>query len=346
MKHLPWILATALSLGSGARALAEPRSVHELSEERFHQGRAAYRREDYPLALKLFRQSQDLEPSKGKLLNIALCEEQLGRLATAMEHLQKVLPDFPAEDERLAIVNEHIAALDPRLPHLRIKLAAGALPGAVVMLDGVPLAPEALGKMTPIDPGKHVILVGGKDLAERQFPVTVREGESTSVVVEPGRSLAPAPPPPVDVGRDAGFLVGQAPPPETETGTSGRRVATYIAGGVGVAGIVFGAVTGGLMLSKKSVVNAKCNDAGTCVDRDGVDEANSAKALASMSTAGWAVALAGVGTATFLFFTEPPRSKAPVKKGALQTQVKTSRLSVNVGPVGMRGGLIEIGGAW
>jgi hypothetical protein len=337
----------------GPLALASPATAQDVAaaEELFNRGLADMQAHRYATGCPAIAESQRLDPRTGTLFTLSQCEVEWGRAATAVTRLgdylelyERMTPEQKTrQGKRPNLAKEQRDRLVLEVPELTLSLPSGTPAGTVVKRDDAVVAGAALGVRLPVDPGEHVLStqVPGGSLWEQR--ITIAKGEKKSLVLE----VKAAPPAATRLALGAPVPVKQeAPPPETETGPSGRRVATYIAGGVGAAGIVFGVVTGGLMLSKKSVVNAKCNDAGTCVDLDGANEANSAKALANMSTAGWAVALAGVGTATVLFFTEPPRSKAPAKKGAPQTQVKTSRLSVNIGPVGLRGGFIAIGGAW
>ena len=76
-----------------------------------------------------------------------------------------------------------------------------------------------------------------------------------------------------------------------------------------VAGLLVGAITGGMALGKKSTVDANCGSAlhvadGVC-DPTGLSAANSLKRLGLASTIGFVVGAAGVGTGVVLFATEP-----------------------------------------
>jgi hypothetical protein len=103
-------------------------------------------------------------------------------------------------------------------------------------------------------------------------------------------------------------------------------VAAYFAGGVGVAGVLVGAVAGVAMLSKKSVVSANCtnsaNGISLCDNGTGVDAGHSAVTLGLISSVGWGVAVAGLGVGTVLFVTEP--SDKPMQRGQLALSVSVS----------------------
>jgi hypothetical protein len=352
MKRSISLYISLLSL-LGSLALASPAMAQDVAaaEELFNRGLADMQAHRYATGCPAIAESQRLDPRTGTLFTLSQCEVEWGRVATAVTRLgdylelyERMTPEQKVrQGKRPDLAKEQRDRLVLEVPELTLSLPLGAPAGTVVKRDGAVVAGAALGVRLPVDPGEHVLStkVPGGSLWEQR--ITIAKGEKKLLVLEV--KAAPVAATRLAVG-EPDPLKQAPPPPEAETGTSGRRVATYITGGVGVAGIVFAAVTGGLMLSKKSVVNAKCNDAGTCVDGDSVDAANSAKALANMSTTGWAVALAGIGTATVLFLTEPPRHKGSAKMGAAPTQVKTSRLRVNVGPAGMGGGFIEIRGAW
>src|SRR6185369_13126725 len=103
-------LVLALALAAPAPALAQP-DKHTQAEEQFHKAREAQTKGDYKKALELLRASQALEPGRGKLVNIAICEMELGLLGASVRHFEEVLPQLPAGDERLPIVQKQLAQL-------------------------------------------------------------------------------------------------------------------------------------------------------------------------------------------------------------------------------------------
>src|SRR4051812_40776592 len=123
MRPRTWLLAAVLSIAAPAVARAQPAEVHAAAEEQFRQGREAIKKGDYRLALKLLRASHTAEAGRGKLFNIAFCEEQLGLVASALKHFQEVLPQFPAGDERIEIVKLRLGQIEPRVPHLHLDFA-------------------------------------------------------------------------------------------------------------------------------------------------------------------------------------------------------------------------------
>ncbi|MEP7123187.1 MAG: hypothetical protein ABJE95_19825 [Byssovorax sp.] len=299
MRYLPWLLVLTLSLGASSSALAQASDAHAAAEEQFRQGRDALARSDYPAALQFFRKSNAMEPGRGKLLNLAICEEQLGQLTEATTHFQEVLPQLTPDDERLTIAQKHLAALAPRLAHVRVDLAISSPPGATVSADGAPLAKSALGAEVPVNPGKHAITVTAPGRADRRYDLTLDEGKTAAITVEPGEPSARAP-----------------AAPAVAAPTRNRRTLGFVVGGVGVAGLAAGAVTGILALGDHAAAVKACPSKVGC-SISVVDQARAGQSLSVVSTVAFAVgaAAAGVGVALVLSGGSSPTPAASTSVG-------------------------------
>jgi hypothetical protein len=178
------VLILSLLLAVPAVASAEPAGIHAMADDYFRLAREAFTEKDYKHALELFRTSHGLEPGRGKLINIALCEDQVGQLVSALKHFREVAPQFPTEDERGSLARVHIAQLELRIPRLRVGLAAWAPVGTKVALDGDALAPSALGTDIPVDAGEHVLTVTAPGVPERRYDVMLEEGKRAVLTLE------------------------------------------------------------------------------------------------------------------------------------------------------------------
>lgn len=285
-------LTAALALGLvsvQARAQAQTHAP-AAAEALFEQGRSAMKQGDYETACSKFRQSEQLDPEPGTLLNLALCEETRGRVATAWELYHAALDKLPPGDARIAVAKQHADALDKRLPKLTVRVAPGAPANTTVERDGVKLDNASLGAALPIDPGQHAIVVKAPGHAPRTFHVTLAEGQSQTLEVAPA------------VAQAGGGSAGGESSGGESAGSSSKTLG-YAFGGVGIAGILIGTVTGAIALSKKSTVDANCNQTTKLCNAAGASAASSGRTLGPITTVSLLVGVAGLGAgAYFLFF--------------------------------------------
>jgi hypothetical protein len=252
--------STALSAPVWAQSAAS-------AEALFREGREAADAGDYRTACEKFHESHRLDPAPGTMLNIADCEEKQGHLATAWTFYRAVLQQLPPSDERSTLAKSRAQALEPRLPKLTVRLAPNAPADTRVLRDGVELKGASLDTALPVDPGKHLIEVSASGHAPRVYEFSLDEGEKRTRVVEPGEALD---------GSSGGDVTA-----DTSSG-SGKRTIGWVLGGVGVAGLAVGAVTGVMVLDKKSTVDDNC-DADKRCNAEGADAADSGKTLGTIS---------------------------------------------------------------
>src|SRR5580700_9176679 len=132
------------------------------AEELFKQGRAALEAKDYSTACPKFSASLQIERAVGTLISLAQCEEATVRLAAARQHWQEAADLADATNDRLnrgPFARQHFAQVDPRVPRLLLRLAAGAPADTSVRRDDVTLGAAAFGVPLPLDPGAHRITV-------------------------------------------------------------------------------------------------------------------------------------------------------------------------------------------
>lgn len=306
--------------GAGKPAEGGAKAGHEEARKqdakaKFIQGRDALNRGEYATALILFRTSQELYPQPGTLLNLALCEERLGMLGSALSHFQEVVRLLPPGDERLSIAKNGAAMIEPRVPRLRVEIAKGAPEGILLVRDGAPVAASDLGKDLPLDPGRHVIVVKAPGRADRPYEVTLVEGAREVLTVEPAPDPAAAPSEPAklpEIARETPLgPVGAPPPDRVDTGVkegNPMRTAGLVVGGAGVVSLAVGVVTGILAFSKKDEVDSLCPREDVCSD-EGVSAERTGKAFATASTVTVIVGVAGIGAGATLFVLSGSKSK-------------------------------------
>lgn len=269
---------------------AREASADPAAEALFRAGRDAAAGGDWQTACARFEESLRIEPAVGTVFNLANCREQLGQVATAWQRFREAKDRLPQGDERIAVTEQRLAALEPRLPKLTLVRGSSAAQGTVKR-DGVELGDGSFGLALPVDPGKHLIVVQVPGRAERRYEVELAEGEHERLVVESGALEAPA-------GGEPG---APALPPEASSSTSPARTWGFVLGGVGLAGIAVGAVTGAMVLGKKSDVERECD--GKLCTAEGVEAGEDGRLYSTISTVAFAVGVAGVAAGATLILT-------------------------------------------
>jgi hypothetical protein len=312
----------------GPLALASPALAQDVAaaEALFNRGLKDMEAGSYATGCPAIAESQRLDPRPGTLFTLSQCEVRWGRTATAVTRLgdyldlyERLTPDQKVrQGDRRKVAKEQRDKLALEVPELTLSLPPGAPAGTVVKRDGAVVAGAALGVALPVDPGEHVVSTQAPGGALWEQSITIAKGEKKPLMlevkaaptVEP-RTAAVAP---VVVAPSAPAKQAEPPPPPAESGPSGRRVAVYALGGVGVAGLVLGGVMGGLALGKKSILQENCGSAIKAptefeCNQTGVDAGTSVKTLGLVSTIGVVAGLASVGTAIVLLVTEHKPAK-------------------------------------
>jgi hypothetical protein len=272
-------LGAGLAMFSSASARADGADPAG-AEAVFLQGRTAMEAGRFEEACSKFAESERLDPAAGTLMNLATCEEKVGRLASAWQHWREALDLLPAGDDRKGFARGRVDELERRLSHLTVKLAPGENDGARVLRDGVELGAASRGVALPVDPGAHEVTVDLPGHRTERVTIVLAEAEHRSVEVHAG-PLEPV-------------AVGAATP------RRGGALATlgWILGGVGVAGGVTAAVTSVLLVKDKSTADANCPDK-ACVNQKGLDAVSQGKALIPVNAAAFTVGAAGLGLGAY-----------------------------------------------
>jgi hypothetical protein len=274
------LVALAAPLGAAAQPTGDPTRAAAL----FQEGREAAKKGDHAGACPKLAESYRIDPAVGTLLNLADCNEHLGKVATAWQLFQQAIEHLPNHDDRVPMAKKRIAALAARLSRLTLVLAAGAPAGTKVIRDAAELAPGSLDTPLPIDPGAHEVIVKAPDREDRRFEFTVAERETKRLELEPG---PPTPPP---------------TPTQPEPGMSPMRLSGIIVGGVGIVGLAAAIGTGLALPGKQRTIKLHCgppvHPANVC-DAVGFEAAQAGKTLSAANTAAWVVGIAatsaGVG---------------------------------------------------
>jgi tetratricopeptide (TPR) repeat protein len=135
-------------------------------------------------ACKKFDESLRYNPAAiGTLLNVALCDEKLGRVASAVAKFTEARDRSREQGlpEHLRAAEDHLAVLVPQVPHLAIRLTQ-QLPETKVLVDDHVYALAALGDI-PIDPGEHVVVVSAPDRLPHRATLVIAPAERKAIVI-------------------------------------------------------------------------------------------------------------------------------------------------------------------
>jgi hypothetical protein len=295
----PRILALLTALALLIPAGTAHADAHDpaAAEALFTEGRAAMKRGDYASAYAKFAESETLDPTAlGTLLNLAECEEHLGKVASAWQHLRQALDQLPPQDDRIPYAQSHVTSLEAQLPKLTIRLAPGAPPATHVRRGEIEVGTASFGVPLPADPGSYDVVASAFGFASRHFTVELRPGAVTELEVDVGAPLAESP----------------------SAASSRWRTVGIVVGSVGIVGLGVGSATGVLAIERNSTVKADCSG-GFCGTRDGVTAAQQGRTFATTSTATFIVGGVLVGAGIALILTHPKRGTPPPTSGVTVT---------------------------
>jgi hypothetical protein len=188
----------------------------------------------------------------------------------------------------------------------------------VVEIDGVRIPSAVFGEARPTNPGQHRVV--GKlreQVVEENVDLAPGEKLDVKLTFEPEQAKPAA----------KGDVV--ALPPKAEPAASGdtQRVAGWAALGVGAAGLVAGSVTGVLVLSKKSDLEANEHCRGTECEKPAHGDVDSYNRLRTISGASFIVGGVAAAVGATLLLTS---GTAGDERGAVSAYV-------GVGHAGLRG---------
>ncbi len=240
-----------------------------------------------------------------------------------------MIEKFPGSDH-VAYAKERVAALEPRVPRLTIKLADGAPDGTKVTLDGQEVAAGDIGNPLPVDPGQHVIDVTAPGRETTVYKVRLVEGEKREAIVRSATLLTH----PGEQGdaSDTKRHPGDQSASTTNPLGEGRIVALIVAG----AGLAAGAAAGIAFRSARNAKESADKAAREGRASDMAHDRTEQESWHSASIVLGAVSAAAVGSAAVLWIlAKPPQDTAP----------RSSRPRV-MPVLGNRAAIIAIEGIW
>jgi hypothetical protein len=327
--RLAWVAAPCLAIASTSltSALAQtapsdpPGSATDaraLAEMLFFTARGLMEAGRYAEASSKLTESYRLDPAAGTLLNLAVCNQKIGKIASAWGEFR----DAQAEARRMnrpdreKLATDSIAAIEPELPFLEIHVPPQVriIRGFEILRNGVPLQSAAWDTELPVDPGQAEVIERAPGYKPKTLYVTVAYKQHATLSAEP-LELAP---------------IERAAVPFW----TGRRVTGLVVALAGVAAAGTGAGFGVLAVNDKKKSDQGCPSyAGELrCQQPGVDAMNKANTEAWVSNVGFGLAVVGVGLGSYLFFSGGAQERPAPVTGSTQWS-----WDVNGGPGGAMG---------
>ena len=255
------------------------------ADKLFDEGRALMK-SDLHAACEKFEESLKFNSQAiGTLMNVALCDEKLGRTASAAAKFAEAR-DRAKEgnmDVHLKAAEERLAELLPRVPHVKIVFAVPPLPETRIVMDDKVVAMADITDIA-LDPGEHPLVVSAPNHLPYQTIVRIAEGEHHTVTV----------------------------PALQGAGGSRRTVGKIvtISGGVFIAGgIIIGVLANNRYNDQFDGAPPNCDKATKQCNGNGQTETERARTLGVVGTVvgGFGVAAAAVGL--YLWIRSPKESR-------------------------------------
>ncbi len=318
-------LIASVCLGGPARA-ADTKPASEggvttdnraLAEVLFFTARGMMEAHRYPEACQKLAESYRLDPAAGTLLNLAVCHEKQGRIASAWGEFTQSATDAKHANrpDREELAREHIAALEPDLPMMAIDVPATVkVAGLELVRNGVTLSAAAWDTELPVDPGEVEIVSRAPGYLPFTLKVKIEKRQHLKVSLQP-LELAPLAP------QDVVFW------------TPKRKVGAAV-GVVGIAAVAVGTVVGLGVLDNRQKSDAACPsiDGHLRCTSEGADAMSKAHTGAWISDIAFGVGAVAVATSVYLFVTGSQERAEPTPP---KSTAWTFR--VNASPLGARG---------
>jgi len=312
------LLVLAVLLATIGVAHAQPSDADRATARSLYiEGQKALEAGDYETAADNFRRGEALFHAPTMLVGLARAYVGLGKYVEAMESYNKVireeLPD-KAPDAFVTAKEEaqkEVVGLDEKIGWVTISVEGPSEP--TVLLDDVEVSVASLGVRRAVNPGDHLVQASAPGYLAAEQSFSIAAGSTETVTLTLGED-------PDGVAEPPG---GGDPGVSTDDGSTLRLVG-FIGLGLGGAGLVLGAVTGGLAIGKHGDLTDSCPD-GRC-PADQQDNLDSYETMGTLSTIGFIAGgvLAGAGLVLVLV--------APSGDGDGADQAGAPALTATVGP--------------
>ncbi len=232
------------------KAAPKPKLTKKQREEEaaklFGEGKAKFQAGDYAGAYEAFKSADELVPDPPvPKFRMAESLDKQGDVEGAIKAYENFLAakPRPVEDkERIETANARIAALKMAPADVKVTLLPPEAAAATFTLDGAPAT-----NPVKVPPGKHTIVAKLAGFEDGKVEVDVQRGEKKEVTITLTAKPAEVPVTPVD--KPVEKPVEKPKPAEPKSSSS--KIPAIVTLSLAGAGVVVGAVFGGLALKSK-----------------------------------------------------------------------------------------------
>lgn len=186
--------ATAPSQSSADQPASEQRAMAEML---FFAGRGLMDAGRYADACTKLAESYRLDPASGTLLNLAVCHEKEGKIASAWGEFRQAIPEAQraGRSDREELARTHAAALEQELSFLAFSVPAETLvPGLEILRNGVTMQAAAWSTELPVNPGEVQVLLRAPGYTPTLQTIKIARGQHRTMTLGPLlRMSSPAP---------------------------------------------------------------------------------------------------------------------------------------------------------
>ena len=326
------ILGTALVLAFSATALAQTDDEKNTARDLGMQGQQALDRGDARTAEDRFHRAVEIfDVAKAPvpptlLLGYARGAAKAGHYIRAEEAYNRIIraglpPGAPAPFVKaLEDAKSEITAMSAHIAHVTINV--GGCDNPNVTLDGQPLPSVVLGIRKPVDPGTHEVKASAQGCKAASASFTVGDGKETSTTVTLEKETATTPTTPTTTPTASPSTPTTTttvttappttPPPGAEGGGggSGLKIAGFVVLGLGGAGLIAGAVTGGIALGKHGDLAKICGAGGNSCPSSAQSTIDTYNTMGTVSTVSFIVAGVALAAGLTMVLLAPSSKKS------------------------------------
>src|ERR1700722_7957423 len=260
------VLTTPLAWADGVLPDVATPMQREQAQSRFVRGPDLMGKKQYDAALVEFRASHDIVASPNTRLEIARCLRTAGRLVAAYAELGRTSiepKELLGQDNRYQRAYDASTAkrkeIEPQLGFVTLTVQ-NATDDTKVAVDGEEIKRAAWNEPIPVTPANSEVVVTTPGHGPVKTTVTVAAGQKQALTLDAlsGDGGAAAASPPAD-----------AAPAESPSSGPSLRTWSYVAGGVGVAGLATFGIFGVLAKGTYDDLNNTCHGGPCPPDKSG-----------------------------------------------------------------------------